>query len=81
MTHLILPRPTVTTTEVPYEEMRRIAAAADVLEDWGLQLVCPTCTRYYGHGHDGVIANNAPGADVLEVRCGCTIRRCTVRRN
>ncbi len=79
MSNLILPTPEVETVTVSYEEMRRIAAASDVLEKWGLQLVCPKCTRYFGAGHDGVEGNNAPGSPVLTVRCGCTVRRCEVR--
>ena len=79
MAHLILPPTTVETITVPYEEMRRIAAASDVLEAWGLGLVCPKCTRLFGAGHDGVVGDNDQGANVLVIRCGCTIRRCEVR--
>ena len=79
MSNLILPRVEVETITVPYEEMRRIAAASDVLEKWGLQLICPTCTRLFGFGKDSVEGNNEPGAAVLTIRCGCTIRRCEVR--
>jgi hypothetical protein len=79
MSNLILPRMEAETVTVSYEEMRRIAAAGDVLERWGLQLVCPTCTRLFGHGQDGVQGNNEPGATVLVIRCGCTVRRCEVR--
>jgi hypothetical protein len=81
MPNLILPPTTVQTVEIPYESMRRIAAAADVIEDLGLQLVCPRCTRLFGAGHDGVVGDNQQGSDVLTMRCGCTIRRCNVRRN
>ncbi len=81
MSNLILPRMEADTIDVSYEEMRRIAAAGDVLEKWGLQLVCPRCTRLFGAGKDGVQGNNAPGAETLEVRCGCTVRRCQARRN
>ena len=79
MSNLILPPVDVETITIPYEEMRRIAAASDVLEAWGLQLVCPRCTKLFGHGHDGVVGDNSQGASVLVVRCGCTIRRCDVR--
>ena len=79
MSHLILPVTEPETVAVSYEEMRRIAAASDVLEKWGLQLVCPRCTRLFGPGRDGVEGNNTPGSPVLTVRCGCTVRRCEVR--
>lgn len=78
MAHLVIPRPDIETIEVSYEEMRRIAAASDVLERWGLQLVCPKCTMMFGHGRDGVIGDNEQGSPTLTVRCGCTVRRCRV---
>lgn len=76
MPNLILPPVQAETVAASYEEMRRMAAASDVIEKWGLQLVCPRCTRLFGHGHDGVVGDNAPGASTLIVRCGCTVRRC-----
>lgn len=60
---------------VSREAILRVSAANDVLQAWGLQLVCPKCSARFGMGKDGVEANNAPGSDVLEVRCGCTVRR------
>lgn len=68
-----------TVETVSREAMLRVAAAGEVLQAWGLQLVCPTCTERFGPGKDGVEANNAPGSDVLEVRCGCTVRRARMR--
>ncbi len=77
MSNLILPTPIQPDIEpATYEEMRRVAAASDVFEKWGLQLVCPKCTRLFGPGKDGVVGNNEPGASTLVVRCGCTVRRC-----
>jgi hypothetical protein len=57
------------------EVAMRLAAASDAIQALGLQLVCPACTRRFGPGKDGVEGNNAAGSDVLEVRCGCTVRR------
>ncbi len=81
MSHLILPVTEPDTVAVSYEEMRRIAAASDVLEKWGYQITCPMCARLFGYGKDGVEGNNEPGASVLVVRCGCTVRRCEMRGN
>jgi hypothetical protein len=79
MSNLILPRMEADTVEVSYEEMRRIAAVADVLEKWGLGLICARCTKLFGAGQDGVVGDNSPGAATLTIRCGCTVRRCDVR--
>jgi hypothetical protein len=68
-------RDTRTIEPMSREAAMRLAAASDALQALNLQLVCPTCTARFGHGHDGVEANNEPGARTLEVRCGCTIRR------
>jgi hypothetical protein len=57
------------------EAAMRLGAASDVIQAMGLQLVCPKCTQRFGPGKDGVEGNNAPGSDVLEVSCGCTVRR------
>lgn len=63
---------------VSREAILRVSAANDVLQAWGLQLVCPQCSRIFGMGRDGVEANNDPRSTVLEVRCGCTVRRCVI---
>lgn len=81
MSNLIFPAPAVETIDVPYEEMRRIAAAADVIERWGLQLICPRCSAIHGYGKDSVVGDNDQGAPILALRCGCTIRRCAVRQS
>jgi hypothetical protein len=57
------------------EAAMRLGAASDVIQAMGLQLVCPKCTQRFGPGKDGVEGNNPPGSDVLEVSCGCTVRR------
>lgn len=74
------PRETERKVEaVSREAILRVSAANDVLQAWGLQLVCPKCTRLFGPGKDGVEGNNEAGSNVLEVRCGCTVRRCVIR--
>lgn len=78
MSHLILPVTEPETVTVPLAEMRAIAHASDVLEKWGLQLICPRCTNLFGYGKDSVVGDNTQGASVLVLRCGCTIRRCEV---
>lgn len=67
-----------TVKAVSREAILRVSAANDVIQAWGLQLVCPTCSRIFGMGRDGVEANNDPGSRTLEVRCGCTVRRCVL---
>ncbi len=79
MSNLILPVTEVETVDVPYDEMRRLAAAADVIEGWGLNLTCKRCASLFGVGHDQVMGDNEQGSTVLVVRCGCTVRRCETR--
>jgi hypothetical protein len=73
--------PTIETVDLPVEDMRRLAAANDVIERLGLQLICPKCTALYGYGSDCVVGDNVQGSDTLTLRCGCTIRRSAARRS
>ncbi len=57
------------------EAAMRLGGASDVIRAMGLQRGCPTCTRRFGPGKDGVKGDNPPGSDVWDVTCGCTVRR------
>lgn len=64
------------TKAISRERMSVLAQCWDVLCDphngLGYQVVCPTCTKLFGEGRDGVRAENSPVSGYLKIECGCT---------
>ena len=64
-----------TSPDVEYsltaDDLRRLTAIEAIAHKFGLVMVCPTCTKLFGAGKDGVEGKNDPsGRGGIELRCG-----------